>query len=471
MTQNTDSEVATAPAEPWDDQETLKQHIERGESYAEIATQYDGVSRHMIGERVRKFGLTAAGRTDGPSWEGKFTPLVTYEPLNVAFPIGVDQLEKMDIYDVDPGEYTIDELKKFVSNIEQQAAVTRLRSREQNGKNRTGALEVIEARLDTLSAKAEKIGTRGPERVVDDQPDAPDYLRFVPRVTQQTEGITFDIMWGPTVDGSASNDRAVSRPDTLHAYAQFPRALATSFGLHEIGMPIDSVEREAAGPDGGDGGGDSLFGQASEELGNTPDFDGPAIEITDIDAENSRMSVRLKNCSVRYVGVGPRREGEQADLEPEVKPLYELRVEGDVQSYRLDPSQDYVDAYGLTSGAEYAANVVPVTHNGEIHMGVGLHFDADLDQFHEGQHRVVSSYEAGDYDADAPDGEKRTAAFEQAVLYPGTTMLNAVGLPTIETEPVTQTPDGELGDSVKRSSRVKVLPFNDAIVLIPVSDE
>lgn len=414
--------VATEPSNPWKDKQTLQEHIERGESYTEIAAQYEDVSRHMVGEQIRKFGLQAAGKIDGPRWEGEhaYTPLVTYKPLNVAFPVGVEYLKEMD---PDYSEQDDDgSAKKF-----------------------------------------------GPDPVLASTPDAPDYFRFTPRVDG---GVLFDIEWGPDVDGEAGNERAVLRPDTLHVYAQFPRGIATSFNLHELGDPINTLKREANDKGSNGDGEGGIFGQASEQVDDEgPDFEGSAVEIKEFDPDNNRMQVGFKNCSPDYVGVDTTSSipagDDQNDLEPVVKPLYELRHDHRVQSYRLDPGKDYIEAYDLEAGKEYAAAITPFQHDNRSHVGVVLYFEKDLDTFHESLHRIVSSYEAGDYNAAAPEGEKRTAAVDQPVFYPGRSLLNGVGLPSIQTEVKERDEDDELDDTVKRTSEVKVIPFRDAIALIP----
>jgi hypothetical protein len=422
--------VATEPDNPWKDKRTLQEHIERGESYTEIAAQYEDVSRHMVGEQIRKFGLQAAGKIDGPRWEGKhaYTPLVTYKPLNVAFPIGVEYLKEMDP-DYEQGEMDPDY--------------------EQGD-----------------SGTAQK---PGPDSVLASTPDAPDYFRFTPRVDG---GVLFDIEWGPDVDGEAGNDRAVLRPDTLHVYAQFPRGIATSFNLHELGDPINTLKREADDKSSNGDGEGGIFGQASKQVDDEgPDFEGSAVEIKEFDPDNNRIQVGFKNCSPDYVGVDTTSSipagDDQSDLEPVVKPLYELRHDHRVQSYRLDPGKDYIEAYELGAGKEYAAAITPFQHDNQSHVGVVLYFEKNLDAFHESLHRVVSSYEAGDYNAAAPEGEKRTAAVDQPVLYPGRSLLNGVGLPSIQTEVKERDEDDELDDTVKRTSEVKVIPFRDAIALIP----
>jgi len=430
MTQDTDTEVSTDPDEPWKDKRTLQEHIEKGESYAEIADQYEGVSKHMIGERVRKFGLKAAGRIDGPRWEGthKFAPLVTYNEVNVVFPIGVEYLKQMD---PDYPDYS--------------------------------AADDVESTVN-----------QGPNPVVVSKPETPDYIRFAPRFDR--DGVMFELEWGPDVDGGASNDRTMMRNDTLHAYAQFPAPIATSFGLHELGAPITSIKRQTVGADTGGDSGAALFDKATEStdtdvgVDDGPDFEGPAVEISAFDPADRRMQVRLSNCSANYTPIGNTPTGDQAELEPVVKPLFELRHENRVQSYRLDPGKDYVDAYGLERGMKYAVNIVPVQHDGESHIGVGLHFGQDLDSFHESLHRTVSSYEAGAYNAAASEGNKRTKAFDQPVLYPGKTLLNAVGLPTVRVEEVNRDESDEIGDTIKRKSRVKLVPFDDAIALVPADD-
>ena len=494
MSDNSDATetVATEPDEPWEDKQTLQEHIERGESYSEIAAQYDGVNRDMIGQRVRKFGLKAAGKIDGPRWAGEhaYTPLVTYKPLNVAFPIGVEYLKEMDpdysepaeespdeileeldkdLTEINPREHSVEELTDIIAALSEPEPLEELLERETEAQpeheaapHRTTVVEAIEQRLDDLKR-------RGPDPVLASTPDAPDYFRFTPRVDG---GVLFDIEWGPDVDGEAGNERAVLRPNTLHVYAQFPRGIATSFNLHELGDPINTLKRQAndKGSNGDSGGG--IFGQASEQVDDEgPEFEGSAIEVKDFDPENNRIQVGFKNCSPDYVGVDTTSSipagDDQSDLEPVTKPLYELRHDHRVQSYRLDPGKDYVEAYGLKSGKEYAAAITPFQHDNQSHVGVVLYFEKNLDAFHESLHRIVSSYEAGNYNAAAPEGEKRVAAVDQPVLYPGRSLLNGVGLPSIQTEVTERDEDDEIDDTVKRISRVKVIPFGDAIALIP----
>ena len=441
--------VATEPNNPWKDKQTLQEHIERGESYTEIAAQYEDVSRHMVGEQIRKFGLQAAGKIDGPRWEGEhaYTPLVTYKPLNVAFPIGVEYLKEMDSDYSEEAEGSDDEITDKVSG------------------------ESVEKSPEEIPEEQEKPPSerRGPDPVLASTPDAPDYFRFTPRVDG---GVLFDIEWGPDVDGEAGNERAVLRPDTLHVYAQFPRGIATSFNLHELGDPINTLKREADDKGSNGDGEGGIFGQASEQVDDEgPDFEGSAVEIKEFDPDNNRMQIGFKNCSPDYVGVDTTSSipagDDQNDLEPVVKPLYELRHDNRVQSYRLDPGKDYIEAYDLEAGKEYAAAITPFQHDNQSHVGVVLYFEKNLDTFHESLHRIVSSYEAGDYNAAAPEGEKRTAAVDQPVLYPGRSLLNGVGLPSIQTEVKERGEDDELDDTVKRMSKVKVIPFRDAIALIP----
>lgn len=419
--------VAAEPEEPWKDKATLEGHIENEDSYRDMADEYE-VSVFTIQYWVQKHGLEAAGKIEGPRWKGSKVPLLTYEPYNVAFPIPVEYLKQMDPdYEESDGE------------------------------------EAAESGDDDEVRP-------GRDPIMDSVPEAPDRLRFTPRLKR--DGIYFDVEWGQHVNGELSNERAVLRPGTLHAYAQFPRSLAASFKLHQLGEPAEQVET------GGGGGVVDAALSVSDDSTDTEaevDFDGTVVEIAEMDEENNRLRIELSPSAGYYAfdaEPGDDRPAQGA-LEPETKPLFELVTDNEVQSYRLDPSLGYVEVYNLEAGDDYFTSISPVWVDGEQYLALVIHFEkneAEQDDVHESLERIITSYQAGDYSKSAPEGEKRRGDFTQLALYPGKQLLHAVGLPDVTEEPLTSG-EGELSDAVKRTSQVRVVPAKDAIVLIPPSDE
>ncbi|CAI48936.1 uncharacterized protein NP_1690A [Natronomonas pharaonis DSM 2160] len=59
-----------------------------------------------------------------------------------------DEIREEDLLDVDPGDYTVDELETLVGAITEPVTLERLLEREQEGKARTTAINCIEARLE-----------------------------------------------------------------------------------------------------------------------------------------------------------------------------------------------------------------------------------------------------------------------------------------------------------------------------------
>jgi hypothetical protein len=407
--------VATDPDDPWKDKQTLREHIENGDSYTDIAEQYDDASRYSVGHYVRKYDLKPAGKIDGPRWQGDRVPLVTYERFNVAFPIPVDYLAMMDPdHDPDSDDDGTDEPRP------------------------------------------------GPDPTLETVPDAPDHLRFSPTV--ENAQIHFDLEWGPDVTGDASNERTVLRPETLHGFAQFPRAIAASFKLHLQGNPADTVDTNSGGTVGN--------AVADTDTEDGPAFDGTVVELGEIDTDNQRLHITTTPTPGFYVYDDAPTDPDQQALEPEVKPLYEIMRDDSVMTYRLDPSASYADAYDLDPDDEYYNSIVPIWVDGVQYLAVAIQFeqhDDERDQIHESLWRSMTHYEAGDYNAAAPEGERRIASHDQVALYPSKQLLHAVGLPTTSEQPLVDDPsdDDELKDAVQRESRVRVIPGRNGIALVP----
>ena len=413
--------VATDPDEPWKDKQTLKEHIENGDSYTDIANQYDNASRYSVGDYIRKHDLEPAGKIDGPRWTGNRVPLVTYEPFNVAFPIPVDYLAKMD----------------------------------------------PDHESDTISlADPDSDDDRpGPGQTLESVPNAPDHLRFTPTV--ENTQIHLDLEWGPDVTGDASNERAVLRPNTLHGFAQIPRAVAASFKLHLLGTPAAQMDDRD----------DGIIGNAlaDTDTGDAPAFDATVVELGDVDTDNQRLRVTTTPEPGFYVYDDAPTDPDQEALEPEVKPLYEIRRDDRVMTYRLDPSASYADAYDLDPGDEYYNSIVPRWVDGEQYLALAIQFeehDNERDPIHESLWGSITHYEAGDYNAAAPEGERRIASHDQVALYPSKQLLHAVGLPTTSEQPLVDDPDDddELKDAVTRESNVRVIPGRNGFALIPADD-
>ncbi|PSQ33947.1 hypothetical protein BRD11_04620 [Halobacteriales archaeon SW_12_69_24] len=409
-----DGEADATDDDPWKDEQILSEHIENGDSYTDIAAQYDDASRHSVGYYVRKYGLEPAGRIAGARWQGDRVPLVTYERFNVAFPLPVDYLAEMDTaYDPDSADDVDDEPRP------------------------------------------------GPDPTLESVPDVPDYLRFTPAVDDGR--IHFDIEWGPDVTGDASNERTVLRPDTLHGYAQFPRAIAASFKLHLLGTTADTVDTPS----------DGIVGNAlADDTDDGPSFDGTVVELGDVDTDNQRLRVTTTPEAGFYVFDDAPTDPDQQTLEPEVKPLYELMQDDRVMTYRLDLSASYADAYDLDHDDEYYNSVVPIWVDGDQYLAVAIQFqqhDDERDPVHESLWRSITHYEAGDYDAAAPEGERRIASHDQIALYPSKQLLHAVGLPTTSEQPLVDDPsdDDELKDTGTRDTSVRVIPGRNGFALIP----
>ena len=66
-----------------------------------------------------------------------------------------DEIVEDDLIDVDPGEYTVDELQTLVASIAEPVTLERLLERERDGNERKTAIESIESRLEATEPLTE----------------------------------------------------------------------------------------------------------------------------------------------------------------------------------------------------------------------------------------------------------------------------------------------------------------------------
>lgn len=107
-------------------------HLELAETVQVIADR----DRLRLGVHELEVGLTVGGYGD------------------VSFTTD-DEIVEDDLIDVDPGEYTVDELQTLVASIAEPVTLERLLERERDGNERKTAIESIESRLEATEPLTE----------------------------------------------------------------------------------------------------------------------------------------------------------------------------------------------------------------------------------------------------------------------------------------------------------------------------
>jgi hypothetical protein len=103
---HSDSEESeeSVPAEEWKRESVLAEHLDAGETYQEIADQYEGATFDSVGYWVRKYDLTANHLR--PKYTGNSVPLRLVTDTDVEHPLPEHYLEKYGIEDGDYARFT-----------------------------------------------------------------------------------------------------------------------------------------------------------------------------------------------------------------------------------------------------------------------------------------------------------------------------------------------------------------------------
>lgn len=112
-TQDTDGDVATdgggdgadeAPA--WKQKDVLEEHVERGDTYEEIADEYEDATEAAVGRAVRDHGLTPLHHR--PKFEGPDVPVRLIDDVDVEHPVPHNVTEVLPIEGGDPLRYHVE---------------------------------------------------------------------------------------------------------------------------------------------------------------------------------------------------------------------------------------------------------------------------------------------------------------------------------------------------------------------------
>lgn len=251
-------------------------------------------------------------------------------------------------------------------------------------------------------------------------------IRFTPKFDREAVRMTVELEAGEGVDGNRSNERPLVRRETRHLIARYPTRLAAALEL------FDHANETIAG-----GSDDSLFDASIEvtspvDARMTVSFETPPPFKTLHTRVERESAVERLDSVARPLWATPEK-GSSKFVDLDVDDDFHFRLDLPVASADGDTNhRAYVDAYGLEPNQKVGLHVGVVPVDGTAELGIIVDVDPAFDTLHKSQIATLNQKNAG---------------LGQLALYPGMSLLHALGIGVDTVEPkVRLVPgDGQFG--------------------------